>query len=100
MNDLPVGRSVEETIRLVKAFQFTVSFRFVIDFLNCLFCAAGRLLLVGVRRRRRRRVESILHCVARFLKGDLRQHKRSNERTIILPLSRLGFYLLSPSNQK
>ena len=23
-NDLPVGRSVEETIRLVKAFQFTV----------------------------------------------------------------------------
>lgn len=25
INDLPVGRSVEETIRLVKAFQFTVS---------------------------------------------------------------------------
>ena len=24
VNDLPVGRSVEETIRLVKAFQFTV----------------------------------------------------------------------------
>ena len=24
INDLPVGRSVEETIRLVKAFQFTV----------------------------------------------------------------------------
>lgn len=26
VNDLPVGRSVEETIRLIKAFQFTVSF--------------------------------------------------------------------------
>lgn len=25
VNDLPVGRSVEETVRLVKAFQFTVS---------------------------------------------------------------------------
>ena len=25
INDLPVGRSVEETLRLVKAFQFTVS---------------------------------------------------------------------------
>lgn len=25
VNDLPVGRSVEETLRLVKAFQFTVS---------------------------------------------------------------------------
>lgn len=25
INDLPVGRSVEETVRLVKAFQFTVS---------------------------------------------------------------------------
>ena len=24
INDLPVGRSVEETVRLVKAFQFTV----------------------------------------------------------------------------
>ncbi len=24
VNDLPVGRSVEETVRLVKAFQFTV----------------------------------------------------------------------------
>ena len=24
INDLPVGRSVEETIRLIKAFQFTV----------------------------------------------------------------------------
>ena len=24
VNDLPVGRSVEETLRLVKAFQFTV----------------------------------------------------------------------------
>ena len=32
MNDLPVGRSVEETIRLVKAFQFTVSFHFVVVF--------------------------------------------------------------------
>lgn len=26
VNDLPVGRSVEETIRLVKAFQFTVCY--------------------------------------------------------------------------
>jgi alkyl hydroperoxide reductase subunit AhpC len=26
MNDLPVGRSVEEALRLVQAFQFTVSF--------------------------------------------------------------------------
>ena len=26
INDLPVGRSVDETIRLVKAFQFTVSY--------------------------------------------------------------------------
>ena len=25
MNDLPVGRSVDEALRLVKAFQFTVS---------------------------------------------------------------------------
>ena len=25
VNDLPVGRSVDETIRLIKAFQFTVS---------------------------------------------------------------------------
>jgi alkyl hydroperoxide reductase subunit AhpC len=24
VNDLPVGRSVEETVRLIKAFQFTV----------------------------------------------------------------------------
>lgn len=24
INDLPVGRSVEETVRLIKAFQFTV----------------------------------------------------------------------------
>ena len=24
VNDLPVGRSVDETIRLIKAFQFTV----------------------------------------------------------------------------
>ncbi len=24
VNDLPVGRSVEETIRLIQAFQFTV----------------------------------------------------------------------------
>ncbi len=26
MNDLPVGRSVDEALRLVQAFQFTVSF--------------------------------------------------------------------------
>ena len=26
MNDLPVGRSVNEALRLVQAFQFTVSF--------------------------------------------------------------------------
>ena len=26
VNDLPVGRSVDETLRLVKAFQFTVRF--------------------------------------------------------------------------
>jgi alkyl hydroperoxide reductase subunit AhpC len=26
VNDLPVGRSVDEALRLVKAFQFTVSF--------------------------------------------------------------------------
>jgi peroxiredoxin (alkyl hydroperoxide reductase subunit C) len=26
MNDLPVGRSVDEALRLVKAFQYTVSF--------------------------------------------------------------------------
>jgi peroxiredoxin (alkyl hydroperoxide reductase subunit C) len=28
VNDLPVGRSVDETLRLIKAFQFTVSFSF------------------------------------------------------------------------
>jgi len=28
VNDLPVGRSVDEALRLVKAFQFTVSFSF------------------------------------------------------------------------
>lgn len=28
MNDLPVGRSVDEALRLVQAFQFTVSFFF------------------------------------------------------------------------
>lgn len=27
VNDLPVGRSVDETIRLIKAFQFTVRMR-------------------------------------------------------------------------
>lgn len=33
VNDLPVGRSVEETLRLVKAFQFTVrsTFLFLVD---------------------------------------------------------------------
>jgi alkyl hydroperoxide reductase subunit AhpC len=31
MNDLPVGRSVDEALRLVQAFQFTVS-----DFVMCL----------------------------------------------------------------
>lgn len=30
MNDLPVGRSVDEALRLVQAFQFTVS-RFLIN---------------------------------------------------------------------
>ena len=34
VNDLPVGRSVEETVRLVKAFQFTVS---VLTLLGCRF---------------------------------------------------------------
>jgi len=33
VNDLPVGRSVDEALRLVKAFQFTVSFLFLF-FLN------------------------------------------------------------------
>jgi peroxiredoxin (alkyl hydroperoxide reductase subunit C) len=31
VNDLPVGRSVDEAVRLVKAFQFTVSFFFVLN---------------------------------------------------------------------
>jgi alkyl hydroperoxide reductase subunit AhpC len=30
MNDLPVGRSVDEALRLVQAFQFTVSFFYFI----------------------------------------------------------------------
>ena len=30
MNDLPVGRSVDEALRLVQAFQFTVSFFFFV----------------------------------------------------------------------
>lgn len=30
MNDLPVGRSVEEALRLVQAFQFTVSIFFFV----------------------------------------------------------------------
>jgi alkyl hydroperoxide reductase subunit AhpC len=30
MNDLPVGRSVDEALRLVQAFQFTVSFVFLL----------------------------------------------------------------------
>ena len=30
MNDLPVGRSVDEALRLVQAFQFTVCFFFVV----------------------------------------------------------------------
>jgi len=29
MNDLPVGRSVDEALRLLQAFQFTVSFFFL-----------------------------------------------------------------------
>ena len=29
MNDLPVGRSVDEALRLVQAFQFTVCFFFL-----------------------------------------------------------------------
>ena len=32
VNDLPVGRSVDETIRLIKAFQFTVCFFWLIFF--------------------------------------------------------------------
>jgi alkyl hydroperoxide reductase subunit AhpC len=32
MNDLPVGRSVDEALRLVQAFQFTVSLGFLIIF--------------------------------------------------------------------
>jgi alkyl hydroperoxide reductase subunit AhpC len=31
MNDLPVGRSVDEALRLVQAFQFTVSFKLIIN---------------------------------------------------------------------
>ena len=37
MNDLPVGRSVDEALRLVQAFQFTV----------CFFCCR-RCVLDGV----------------------------------------------------
>lgn len=30
VNDLPVGRSVEETVRLIQAFQFTVRYSFLV----------------------------------------------------------------------
>ena len=30
VNDLPVGRSVDETIRLLQAFQFTVRFEYCV----------------------------------------------------------------------
>ena len=41
MNDLPVGRSVDEALRLVQAFQFTVCF-----FLSSL--CGGRRVYCGV----------------------------------------------------
>lgn len=31
VNDLPVGRSVDETLRLIKAFQFAVGIMFLVD---------------------------------------------------------------------
>jgi alkyl hydroperoxide reductase subunit AhpC len=37
INDLPVGRSVDETIRLVKAFQFTVSTCMTTYRITCIF---------------------------------------------------------------
>lgn len=36
INDLPVGRSVDETLRLVQAFQYTVSILFQIRVVNFL----------------------------------------------------------------
>jgi hypothetical protein len=41
MNDLPVGRSVDEALRLVQAFQFTVSLGFLIIFFLVLWCILG-----------------------------------------------------------
>jgi alkyl hydroperoxide reductase subunit AhpC len=44
VNDLPVGRSVEETVRLIQAFQFTVRYYFLVQlvFLLNLFTSIGR----------------------------------------------------------
>jgi alkyl hydroperoxide reductase subunit AhpC len=36
MNDLPVGRSVDEALRLVQAFQFTVSWLLIFFFGWCI----------------------------------------------------------------
>lgn len=51
INDLPVGRSVEETIRLVKAFQFVEEHgegEFLSDVRHCInpFCADPHILLL------------------------------------------------------
>ena len=40
MNDLPVGRSVDEALRLVQAFQFTVCFFF------CCRCVVDGVFIV------------------------------------------------------
>jgi len=44
VNDLPVGRSVEETVRLIQAFQFTVRYSFLVQLvlLLNLFTSIGR----------------------------------------------------------
>lgn len=44
VNDLPVGRSVEETVRLIQAFQFTVRYSFLVQLfflLNFFFTSIG-----------------------------------------------------------
>ena len=41
MNDLPVGRSVDEALRLVQAFQFVVSFFFLFFFCVQIFKIIG-----------------------------------------------------------
>lgn len=43
VNDLPVGRSVEETIRLIKAFQYTVCRRSIYHSSMVLIIDAGQV---------------------------------------------------------